>query len=61
MGLLDKLKFQLWDDVGAVVDLIAKWRPHGCAISVNSASTRIGTAASFFFSPERQSPICGKS
>ncbi|HEY6195520.1 MAG TPA: hypothetical protein VI504_10795 [Candidatus Eisenbacteria bacterium] len=30
MGLLDKLKFQLWDDVGAVVDLIAKWRPRKC-------------------------------
>jgi hypothetical protein len=30
MGLLDKLKFQMWDDVGVVVDLIAKWRPRRC-------------------------------
>ena len=31
MGLLDKLKFQLWDDVGAVVGVITKWSPTGCA------------------------------
>jgi hypothetical protein len=30
MGFLNKLKFQLWDDVGAVVDVIGKWKPHGC-------------------------------
>lgn len=27
MGFLDKLKFKMWDDVGAVVDVIAKWQP----------------------------------
>jgi len=30
MGLLDKLKFQAWDDVGAVVSLIHKWKPDRC-------------------------------
>lgn len=30
MGLLDKLKFSLWDSPGAVVDLLEKWRPRGC-------------------------------
>lgn len=27
MGLLDKLKFQAWDEVAAVVSLIHKWKP----------------------------------
>ena len=31
MSFLDKLKFKLWDDVGAVVDAITKWRPRKCA------------------------------
>lgn len=30
MGLLDKLKFQAWDDVAAVVSLIHKWKPDRC-------------------------------
>lgn len=30
MGLLDKLKFNLWDDVDAVVDLVKRWTPEGC-------------------------------
>jgi len=30
MGLLDKIKFQAWDDVGAVVSLIKKWHPRTC-------------------------------
>ena len=30
MGEIDKLKFRYWDDVGAIVDVIKKWRPRGC-------------------------------
>lgn len=30
MGLMDKLKFQVWDNVGAVVDLIKRWEPTDC-------------------------------
>lgn len=30
MGFLDKLKFQAWDNVGAVVSLITKWQPKKC-------------------------------
>ncbi len=30
MGEIDKLKFRYWDDVGAIVDIIKKWRPRGC-------------------------------
>ena len=31
MGLLDKLKFNLWDDADAIVGLISKWQPKKCA------------------------------
>lgn len=30
MGLLDKLKFQAWDSVDAIVSLLEKWEPEGC-------------------------------
>lgn len=30
MGEIDKLKFRYWDDVGAIIDIIKKWRPRGC-------------------------------
>jgi hypothetical protein len=30
MGLLDKLKFNLWDEVSTISDLIKRWRPRGC-------------------------------
>jgi hypothetical protein len=30
MGLLEKIKFHVWDDVGFVVSLIQKWQPRGC-------------------------------
>jgi hypothetical protein len=30
MGFLDKLKFNLWDDVGAVTTLIGNWQPESC-------------------------------
>lgn len=30
MGLLDKLKFKMWDNAGAVVDVIRRWEPGDC-------------------------------
>lgn len=30
MGVIDKLKFYVWDDVGAVIDVIKKWKPRDC-------------------------------
>ncbi len=30
MGLLDELKFKVWDSVGAVTSLLGRWRPRGC-------------------------------
>jgi len=30
MGLLDKIKFHAWDNVGSVVTLIEHWQPTGC-------------------------------
>lgn len=30
MGLLDKLKFHLWDDVGTVTAALERWRPRKC-------------------------------
>jgi hypothetical protein len=30
MGLLDKLKFNLWDDADAIIGLISKWQPKNC-------------------------------
>ena len=31
MGLLDKLKFQVWDKPGAIVALLDKWKPKDCS------------------------------
>jgi hypothetical protein len=31
MGLLDKLKFQVWDKTGAIVTLLEAWKPKGCS------------------------------
>ena len=30
MGVIDKLKFHVWDDVGAAVDIIKEWKPRDC-------------------------------
>ena len=31
MGLLEKLKFKVWDSIGAIVTLLDKWKPRGCS------------------------------
>lgn len=30
MGVLDSLKFKMWDEVSAVVSLLDRWRPRNC-------------------------------
>ncbi len=30
MGVMDKLKFHVWDNVGAIVDVVKKWKPRDC-------------------------------
>ncbi len=30
MGLLDSLKFKMWDDVGTIITLLKKWKPRQC-------------------------------
>jgi hypothetical protein len=30
MGVIDKIKFHVWDDVSAVIDVIKEWKPRKC-------------------------------
>src|SRR5437867_13335352 len=32
MGLIDKIKFNAWDNVGAVVSLLGRWKPTKCSV-----------------------------